>query len=283
MTPDLKDLEIPEYLNQTDDCVFIFDDLERCQMPLPIVMGYINSFVEHQASKVIIVANESEIDRFKSTKAQNAEDYRRIKEKLVGKTFTVLYDLDSAIESFFNQVDSPALRDFLKGQRRQIADIFSRANFHNLRHLHRAFLEFERLYKGLSEAHRCLPGLLVDLLSLFLAFSFEVQAGNLHPYDIQGFRIKMVKTFMSKEEEPSQVSSAEQIARKYGMNNYDFILSDEYWNKFFEKGYIPQAELSESIELSSYAVNQKTPAWLKLWYTWDLDETEFLNLCSYRF
>ena len=279
VTPDLKDIDIPDYLKNTDDCVFIFDDLERCQMPLPIRLGYINSFVEHQGSKVIIIANESELDHPKANDARNAEDYRRIKEKLVGKTFTVLYDLDSALDSFLNQIESPDVRVFLKDQMRQIADAFGRAGFYNLRHLHRAFLEFERLHKSLSETHRQLPGLLTDLLPVFLAFSFEVQAGKLRPSDIQGFMIKMAKAFTSKKDDPTQASPVEMVAGKYGlMDKYNLILSEECWSKFFEKGFIPSAELSESIENSSYAENQKMPAWLKLWYTWDLDEKEFSDL-----
>lgn len=40
---------------------FIFDDLERCSMPVNEALGFINFFVEQNQSKVIIVANESEI------------------------------------------------------------------------------------------------------------------------------------------------------------------------------------------------------------------------------
>lgn len=40
---------------------YIFDDLERCSMPINDVMGYINHFVEQNDSKVIIVANQVEI------------------------------------------------------------------------------------------------------------------------------------------------------------------------------------------------------------------------------
>lgn len=39
----------------------IFDDLERCNMDVITVLGYINSISEHSDTKVIIVANESEL------------------------------------------------------------------------------------------------------------------------------------------------------------------------------------------------------------------------------
>ena len=43
--------------------VVIFDDLERCNIPINEVLGYINWMVEHDKQKVIILANESEIGK----------------------------------------------------------------------------------------------------------------------------------------------------------------------------------------------------------------------------
>ena len=46
-----------------EDYVLIFDDLERCNVPPNIVLGYINKFVEHKNCKCIIVANQKEISK----------------------------------------------------------------------------------------------------------------------------------------------------------------------------------------------------------------------------
>lgn len=43
------------------DYFFVFDDLERCLMPLEESLGFISSFVEQYKAKVIILANEKEI------------------------------------------------------------------------------------------------------------------------------------------------------------------------------------------------------------------------------
>ena len=42
--------------------IFIFDDLERCDCPINEVFGMLNGLVEHEGTKVIIIANEKEID-----------------------------------------------------------------------------------------------------------------------------------------------------------------------------------------------------------------------------
>lgn len=45
------------------DAVVIFDDLERCNIELNEILGYINNLVEHNSVKAIILANEQEIWR----------------------------------------------------------------------------------------------------------------------------------------------------------------------------------------------------------------------------
>ena len=45
------------------DSILIFDDLERCDCPINEILGYINTFVEHDGMKVIIVANQKEIGK----------------------------------------------------------------------------------------------------------------------------------------------------------------------------------------------------------------------------
>ena len=45
------------------DSILIFDDLERCNCPVNEILGYINTYVEHDGMKVIIVANQKEIGK----------------------------------------------------------------------------------------------------------------------------------------------------------------------------------------------------------------------------
>lgn len=44
--------------NDSRKRIFIFDDLERCSLPINEILGYINSLVEHESEKVLIVANQ---------------------------------------------------------------------------------------------------------------------------------------------------------------------------------------------------------------------------------
>lgn len=65
----------------TEGYVLIFDDLERCSMPLSDTLGYINNFVEHGEYKAILISNEDELRNY-VVDAPRA-GYPAIKEKLV--------------------------------------------------------------------------------------------------------------------------------------------------------------------------------------------------------
>ena len=76
--------------------ILIFDDLERCSIDKVDLLGYINNFVEHQSYKVILIANEEELEK--------TEKYTLIKEKLIGKTFDLKPSSNLAYDSFLNEL-----------------------------------------------------------------------------------------------------------------------------------------------------------------------------------
>src|SRR5699024_8638403 len=44
-----------------ENIVFVFDDLERCSCPIEEIFGYLNTFIEQNKNKIILIANEKEI------------------------------------------------------------------------------------------------------------------------------------------------------------------------------------------------------------------------------
>lgn len=117
--------------------VLVFDDLERAHIHINLIFGYINQFVEQYEAKVIVIANQSEIystlmqnnleqkyivcstasikfpdikDQSKSVitlKEMNnrleyvfgeSDQYKKIKEKLIGRTIYFKPDLRKTIE-----------------------------------------------------------------------------------------------------------------------------------------------------------------------------------------
>lgn len=73
----LPDVNIFEFTSDwilMKDFIFIFDDLERCDCPINELFGFINGLVEHEDTKVILIANEKEIS-IKEINAQKELQY----------------------------------------------------------------------------------------------------------------------------------------------------------------------------------------------------------------
>lgn len=126
---------------ETDNKVLVFDDLERANVDVIDILGYINNFVEHDHIKTIIICNEKEL----ATKIKNenlelktfiatyildkqselletdlplvekikekidivfekSNDYERIKEKLIGETFEYAPQFNYIIDRNINEI-----------------------------------------------------------------------------------------------------------------------------------------------------------------------------------
>ncbi|HEL5323505.1 TPA: hypothetical protein UOJ11_003229, partial [Stenotrophomonas maltophilia] len=169
------DLKARDFISRSKSDLYIFDDLERCEMPINTVMGYINVFVEQEGHKVIIIANEAEI---------RDEAYQRIREKLVGKSFDIQSAFEGALEAFIASIKDRGAKDFVTSKSSVIAEIYHQSELNNLRVLQQTIWDFERLYVLLDEKHRANGGAMNALLGLLFALSFEVKAGRLSSEDI---------------------------------------------------------------------------------------------------
>lgn len=58
---DIQPAKIFECFSNLQNYIFIFDDLERCSIPINEILGFINHLVEENSIKVVIVANQKEI------------------------------------------------------------------------------------------------------------------------------------------------------------------------------------------------------------------------------
>lgn len=83
---------LSSYSTKIKDSVVFFDDLERCDLPINQTLGYINELVEHDGIKAILIANERIL--------LDNNDYKEIKEKLIGKTINYESDIEDIYEEF---------------------------------------------------------------------------------------------------------------------------------------------------------------------------------------
>lgn len=105
--PNVSEDNINTFINlfqKIDRYIIIFDDLERCQIPINELLGYINNFTEHKNVKVIIIAHEGEIIRNNILNNLEAK-------YLVAINKNIEYKEDEEIAQYFNHKDGTDIVD----------------------------------------------------------------------------------------------------------------------------------------------------------------------------
>ncbi len=270
----VPDIDLSDYFNNKKGFVLVFDDLERCSININDLLGYINHFVEHQGFKVIIIANEKVI-LDKQSRGDNSEQveliYKDIKEKLIGETFEVKADLKGALDEFISNFESKKVLKFYNEQKSLISSLYIESLYDNLRHLKRALWGFERFYQILSEKVKSSNQLQIDLLKLYLVYSFEIKSGTLLAENLKPDQVVEVN---KKEIMPFKL-----IEEKYtGLPIYIFhspILEVETWEEIFGKGILDNKAINNYLLDSEYFQNKNTPDWLNLWNYWTITDNNF--------
>ena len=254
----------------TDDKVLCFDDLERANVDVIDIMGYINNFVEHDHIKTIIICNEKEL----STKLKNsnlemktfiatylldkenklniktdkpmverirdtieyvfdkANDYERIKEKLIGETFEYVPEFNYIINGILMRYENyPDLIRFLRENTNLIISTFNKSGTRNLRILKHSLTNFKKIFDMVNKSypntnHRVLQTMLI----FTIAISFEIKAGKIT-------KDKFVNINNNEEYKAILVSSRvfmdnRQFYIKEFDNNYYYNFKAEY--RFFK-------------------------------------------------
>ena len=202
----------------TDDKLLCFDDLERANVDVIDILGYINNFVEHDHIKTIIICNEKEL----ATKIKNSNlemktfiatyildkegnltnqdlpmvekirdkieyvfdkaiDYERIKEKLIGETFEYSPEFTYIIHGILMRYESdPDLIRFLRENTSYIIGTFNRSGTRNLRILKHALNDFKKVFEVVNKYYPNTNYRVLQTMLIFtIAMSFEIKAGKI--------------------------------------------------------------------------------------------------------
>ena len=202
----------------TDDKVLCFDDLERANVDVIDILGYINNFVEHDHIKTIIICNEKELStKLKSSNLEmktfiatylldkqdelnksdkpmvekiqdkiehvfdKANDYERIKEKLIGETFEYAPRFDYIINGILMRYENNAdLIRFLRENTGLIISTFNKSGTRNLRILKHALNDFKKIYEMVNKSYPNTNHRVMQTMLIFtIAISFEIKAGKI--------------------------------------------------------------------------------------------------------
>jgi hypothetical protein len=253
----------------TDDKLLCFDDLERANVDVIDILGYINNFVEHDHIKTIIICNEKELaTKLKSSNLEmktfiatylldkqdelnktdkpmvekiqekiehvfdKANDYERIKEKLVGETFEYAPKFDYIINGILMRYENdPDLIRFLRENTRLIISTFNKSGTRNLRILKHALNDFKKIYEMVNKSYPNTNHRVMQTMLIFtIAISFEIKAGKVT-------KDKFINIKDNEEYKSILVSSRilmdnRQFYIKEFDNNYYYNFKSEY--RFFK-------------------------------------------------
>jgi len=253
----------------TDDKVLCFDDLERANVDVIDILGYINNFVEHDHIKTIIICNEKELatklknsnlemktfiatylldkegDLSKTDKPMvekiqdkieyvfdKANDYERIKEKLIGETFEYAPEFNYIINGLLLRYESnPDLIRFLRENTAIIINTFNKSGTRNLRILKHALNDFKKVFEMVNKTYPNTNNRILQTMLIFtIAVSFEIKAGKIT-------KDKFVNISNNEEYKSILVSSRvfmdnRQFYIKEFDNNYYYNFKAEY--RFFK-------------------------------------------------
>lgn len=270
-----KDIPIEKIINKLKyELIFIFDDLERTNMSLSDVLGYINNFVEHQSYKVILIANEEELEK--------TEKYTQIKEKLIGKTFEFISDANSAYDTFLGELENENKinENILKKEKVNILELFEKSQSNNLRALRQTLLDFERLYDEVLVNHQAKEELIKDILYWFFLFSFEIRQGNNDILDLKKFSEEYYSLLLNNEkrEEAKETKYKIYLNKYYFSDNYSVIISFDLWKEILLNSNIKKEDINLELKNSKYYFDESTPSWKKLSSYYNLEDKEFEEL-----
>ncbi|MCG3673689.1 P-loop NTPase fold protein [Aliarcobacter butzleri] len=264
----------PEDLLNTKDYILIFDDLERCSINIINLLGYINFFVEHQSYKVILIANEEELEK--------TEKYTQIKEKLIGKTFEFISDANSAYDSFLGELENEnkIKENILEKQKSNILELFEKSQSNNLRALRQTLLDFERFYDKVLVNHQAKEELIKDILYWFFLFSFEIKQGNNDILDLQKFSEEYYSYISKQNSEKAIQTKYIYFNNKYKFkdNYFDVVISFNLWKEVLLNSNIKKEDINLELRNSKYYFDESTPSWKKLSSYYNLEDKEFEEL-----
>ena len=253
--------------------LLIFDDLERCDVPMKKLLGYLNYFVEQCNCHLIIIGDEDKI-----TEGENKKIFGEFKEKTIGREFEIETDIKSALDTFANQTPK---NEFVDDHQKQIEKFFAMTECDNLRILRQAlwdFGRFEESMTGFSKDKRY-ENIMIHVLGTYIISYCEYRGKNHElldkwiQYDYKGL-------ILSKEELEKMKSQLGVLYQRYNniyqhLSNYQTFKQDIIDRVILELN--TGTSIREYVEKEYFAPFAEVPSWDKINDAYAMSNNEFIS------
>lgn len=276
--------------NNHEGWYLVFDDLERAAIPPVALWGYLGDLAV-SGQKLILVGNETELkSMFSLSSKQNDEKsatdnqscspdnstYHRVKEKVVGKTFSLRTEIHDIYGSLTQRNECKTTYDTIIENRDRIIAILEECqkrmndeSHFNYRALKHCFRDFDYWMKRIDAKLRASSSFCNDFFCEFIPLDYAVQVG------------KLVIGNQQEEVASAQAQACERLGRSkpvLGIESVDeglFILPWKLFAGLLSNNPLDDDSLNLAIEHTSYFLKKTTPAWVQLWHTSSLSDEEF--------
>ena len=215
--------DIAKSIENYSTYIVCFDDLERCQIPMKVVLGFINDFVEHKNLKIIIFAE--------GTKTQ--EDFKEIKEKLIGRELFFELNMKETLPLLFEKYKEKDVnfRLFLLEYEAHILQLLLEYNVNNLRTVAFYLDTLKELFPAFKDIKK---EYIEEILFFSAIITIEFKLGRLqssdanNPKGIDGINWNFIITLAQNSGRDIRKEYADEFQEKYLKNkieNYTFYAS----------------------------------------------------------
>lgn len=245
--------------------VIIFDDLERCSIPVEDTLGAINRYVEHEDCRVIVIAHDEEI----------AKKFEQSKEKVFGQTIRVEPNVEAAYTSFATLLEGVPGNEVISAHRIEIIDTFRESKAVSLRILRHIMEDVCRLNAGLTDDHRNNKDAISNMIRLFSALNIEVRRHKLLPDDLRsrpgkGMRDVAGTLKQRQNEQPKEIPFVTAAEKYKKVDLTDYVLNDEVLINALFIGVYDHAQIRASIDASKYFLKDEDHSAWRIFINFDL-------------
>ena len=257
-------------LENLNNVVLCFDDLERATVDIEKVLGYINNFVEHRAIKTILICNEAEIH-------SKSEDYRRTKEKLIGYTFDFKPSIEEVIDQLIEKYQN-TFKKIIIDNKSLLINLIQASGVNNLRLLKNFLNISNNIFDHLKNIENTISDVDVYVLRFTFSINTEFNTGRidfdqLNAWINEGYHVTLIKQNEERKEE-SYLSSF--IQRYYGFNNFSRQITFKSIYNYIIRGYFDKILFEEEVEAIQKI--EETPQQLFLNRYFLLSDTDFFKM-----
>lgn len=189
-----------------DNLLICLDDLERVNkeyLKEDEILGFINSLVEHDNNKVILIANEDKMD---------PERFKKIKEKTIGYTLHFEQSFPEVFENIISTYGSTdAFKDFAKKHYNIIHQISTKegqgaVNYRTLKNFVSTFGQVYHLIEtqglGIAPLERLKESILIDIVKFTLGVCIEFRRGEVsykERQDLEQYETLTISRILGKD------------------------------------------------------------------------------------